>query len=340
MIRTELNKSHIALINSAVQIAFGSDSWVHEGTLSQGNSPSALYILKVNNKNYVAKLTDPNYPGCNLGAIYGAQIHGFNNMVAPKVHFSDPNTGIVIMDNIESVPFDEINHNQPDMIEKLSKLLKRLHLCSDFDKVSSSYKRIEFRHNMLPLNFKSHPLIKKAMHLKELIQHTLIDDGDIKPSHGDVSPFNLLFDGNFFWLVDWDTATQDNFYFDLVTCLIFFYFNNEEASEIFLNNYFEGTPNQVQRDKINLMKIFVYLYYGITFAFTSSMRKINLLPQGAIEGLPSYLEFMNSIGSGEIDLGEGLSQQQLGFIYLKMADSACSNEEFYKSVKRLKNGTQ
>ena len=63
MIRTEINSNHVTLINLAVKNAFGEDSWTHEETFSRGNSPAVLYNLKINNKNYVAKLTDPNYPG-------------------------------------------------------------------------------------------------------------------------------------------------------------------------------------------------------------------------------------------------------------------------------------
>ena len=336
MIPKELNKNHVPLINLAVKSAFPEDSWTHEKTLYQGNSPSVLYILNIKNKKFVAKLTDPNYPGSNLSTVYDAQIKGFNNKIAPKVSYSDPSAGILIMDHIEAVAFDKINYEQPETIEKLAKLLSRLHLCDDFKKGLSSFERVDFRHNLIPLNFKSHNLIKQAIQTKETIQETLTDDKDTKPSHGDLSPFNLLFDGNSFCLVDWDTATQDNLYFDLATCIIFFYFNNEEASEIFLRNYFGRSPSQVERDKLNLMKIFVYVYYGITFIYTSSLRKVELLSQEAIDTLPSYLEFMKSIGSGKANLGNGKSQQQLGFIYLKMAEAACSSEVFKNSIRRLK----
>ncbi len=336
MTRPKLNKDHVTLINCAVKKAFTEDSWTYVETFSRGNSPSALYKLKINNKNYVAKLTDPNYPGWSLTAAYSAQINGFHNKVAPRVHYSDPSTGILVMDYIEAAPLEEINHKQPEITEKLSKLLKRLHHCDDFQKGLSMYQRVEFRHNLLPPNFKSHNLIKHAMQAKEMIEHILIDANDIKPCHGDVTPFNLLFDRNSFWLVDWETATQDNFYFDVATCMIFFYFNNKKTSELFLNHYFERPPTQMERDKLDLMKVFVYVYYGITFAYTSSLRKVDLLSQEAIDALPSYLEFMDSIGSGEVNLGDGQAQQQLGFIYLKMAEAACSSEEFLNSVTSLK----
>ena len=335
MIPTELNENHVPLINLAIKSAFPENSWTHEKTLSQGNSPSVLYILNIKNKKFVAKLTDPNYPGSNLSTVYDAQIKGFNNKIAPRVYYSDPSAGILIMDHIEAVPFDKINHEQPETIEKLAKLLNRLHLCDDFQKGLSSFERVDFRHNLIPLNFKSHHLIKQAIQAKETIQKILIDDEDIKPSHGDLSPFNLLFDGSYFLLVDWDTATQDNLYFDLATCLIFFYFNNEEASEIFLQNYFGRSPSQAERDKLDLMKIFVYIYYGITFVYTSSLRKVELFSQEAIETLPSYSEFMKSIGSGKVNLGNGKSQQQLGFIYLKVVEVACSSEVFKNSITRL-----
>ena len=332
-----MNNEHQRLITQAVKNAFDADAWLHVETFSRGHSPSVLYKLKIKNKDYVAKLADPNYSGWNLSTVYGAQINGFKNAVAPKIYYSNPNTGILITDYIEAVSLDKINHKQPDTLEKLAKLLKRLHLCDDFQQGPSIYDRIEFRHNLLPLDFKSHPLIKKAIQVKEIIQQTLVDAKDIKPCHGDVSPFNLLFDGNDFCLVDWDTATQDNFYFDLATAMVFFYFDDEDASEVFLKHYFGQAPNQVERDKLNVMTIFVYLYYGINLAYTSSVTKINLLSQESIEALPSYSQFMDSIGSGKVNLDDGQSQQQLGFIYLKMADAVCRGDAFKNSISRLKH---
>ena len=334
---TEMTNEHQRLITQAVKNAFETDSWLHVDTFSRGHSPSVLYKLEIENNHYVAKLADPHYSGWNLSTAYGAQINAFKNGVAPKIHYSNPNTGILITEYIEAVSSDKINRKQPDRLEKLAKLLKRLHRCDDFQQGPSIYDRIEFMHNPLPLDFKSHPLIKQAMQVKETIQQTLVDAKDIKPCHGDVTPFNLLFDGNDFCLVDWDTVTQDNFYFDLATAMIFFYFDDEHASEVFLEHYFGQAPNQMETDKLNVMTIFVYLYYGISLAFTSSGRKIDLLSQEAIEALPNYSQFMDSIASGKVNLSDGQSQQQLGFIYLKMADAVCRGDAFKNSISRLKH---
>ena len=53
------------------------------------------------------------------------------------------------MDYIEAVSLGEINHSQPETVEKLAKLLKCLHRCDDFQKGQSSYERVEFRHNLI-----------------------------------------------------------------------------------------------------------------------------------------------------------------------------------------------
>ena len=38
----------------------------------------------------------------------------------------------------------------------------------------------------------------------------MIDKDDLRPCHCDIHPFNLLYDGNDFWLVDWAIAAQEN----------------------------------------------------------------------------------------------------------------------------------
>ncbi len=78
---------------------------------------------------------------------------------------------------------------------------------------------------------------------------------------------------------------------------------------------------QPEKAKFSLMQIFVYVYYGIMFIYASDKQQVELLSQEEIDDLPSYVEFMDAIRTGKINLGDGKSQQQLGFIYLKMGVS-------------------
>lgn len=335
MKKIEIKSELAALINQGVKNAFGQDSWELVEVLTQGLSSSSLYKLRVEGKDYVAKFSDPNHPHNNLNREYHAQAKGVNNLVAPTVHYADPTAGIIIMDYIDIAALDNISRQQPDMVEKFATFVKRLHSCDDFQKDASIYQRIEFVHDQLPPDFQASELIKLAIQVKDDLQKRLIDEEDLKPCHSDINPFNLLYDGNDFWLVDWAVAAQENFYFDLASCVTFFYFQNDNVAEMFLNAYFGRSINQNEEDKFNFMQAFVYVYYGLMFIFIGCTQKVNLLSQEEIDMLPSYLQFMNSIGSGEVNLGHSKSQQQLGFIYLKMAESAYYSQAFKDAAARL-----
>ncbi len=337
---TEMKGEHQALITQGVKNAFGQDSWELLEILTRGLSPSSIYKLKIDGRNYIAKFSDPNHPHNNLMREYHAQGNGVKNMVAPAVHYADSSVGIIIMDYVNMVVLDRANRQQPSMIEKFSQFVRRLHSCASFQKDASIYQRVEFVHDQLSHDFQTSELVKLSLQIKEEVQRRLIDKDDLKPCHCDINPFNLLYDGNDFWLVDWAAAAQENFYFDLASCVTFFFFQNNDVAEMFLNAYFKRSLNQNEKDKFNLMQAFVYVYFGLMFIFISCVQKVDLLSQKEIDKLPSYSLFMDSIGSGEVNLGCAKAQQRLGFIYLKMAKSAYNNQAFKNGVTRLKSKVQ
>ena len=333
---TEMKGEHQTLITQGVKNAFGQDSWELVEALTLGHSPSSIYKLRIDGRDYIAKFSDPNHPHNNLMREYHAQGNAVEKMAAPAVHYNDPSVGIIIMDYVNIVVVDRENRRQPEMIEKFSQFVRRLHSCASFQKAASIYQRVEFVHDQLPSDFQSSELVKLSLQIKEEVQRKLIDKDDLKPCHRDIHPFNLLYDCSDFWLIDWTAAAQENFYFDLASCVTFFFFQNNGAAEMFLNAYFKRSLNQNEKDKFNLMQAFVYVYFGLMLIFNSCVRKANLLSQKEIDKLPSYSQFMDSIESGEVNLGCGKSQQRLGFIFFKMAKSAYNNQAFKDGATRLK----
>lgn len=331
-----MKDQHQTLITQAVKNVFGQDSWELVEVLTLGHSPSSIYKLKIDGRDYIAKFSNPNDPHNNLKREYHAQGNGVKNRVAPVVHYADPSVGIIIMDYVNSVVVLERANQEQPMIEKVSQFIRRLHSCASFQKGRSVYQRVEFVYHQLPPDFQTSELVKLSLQIKDEVKKKMIDKDDLRPCHCDIHPFNLLYDGNDFWLVDWAIAAQENLYFDLASCVTYFFFRNNGAAEMFLNAYFKRPPNQNEKDKFNLMQAFVYVNFGLMLIYNGSVRRVNLLSQKEIDKLPSYSQFMDSIRSGEVNLECGKSQQRLGFVFLKMAKSAYNSQAFKNAASRLK----
>ena len=314
-----MQATHINLINQAVSHAFGNVAWSQNITITRGLSSASLYKLVIDGRDYVVKIDDPEHPHNDLIREYHAISIAAKHHIAPQVHYNDPQQGIILMDYIENVALPRDNLQQPEMIEKFANLVRHLHAGDDFKQAESIFQRVDMIHELLSTDWKNLAFIKQTLTIKTTLQDYLSDPDDQRPCHGDMNPYNLLFDGQSFCLVDWSAAAQENFYFDLASCAIFFYHGNDMAIAKFLQIYFSRTLSQQELDKFYLMQVFVALYYGIMFIYASTQQQNTPLSVQTIADLPSYATFMQSIGKGEVNLADSMAQQQLGWIYIQMA---------------------
>ena len=138
--------------------------------------------------------------------------------------------------------------------------------------------------------------------------------------------------GDEYFLVDWQAASPQSFYFDLACCATWFYFYNEDLCASFLEYYLGRDSTDEEKNKYYLMRIFTFIYYGIGFLSlplkTSS--DFPILIDSEIEKLPNHLLFMQSLGSGNVDLTDATTQQQFGFILLKVANNMLNQQRISK----------
>ena len=148
----------------------------------------------------------------------------------------------------------------------------------------------------------------------------LSDPKELRLSHRDINPYNLLFDGNSYYLVDWEASAQDNLYLDLATCVNYYFYDNADTARYFLEQYFGKELSQEQEDKLRLMRVAAFIYLGACFLSMDSESKQKVLSNEEINQLPSYAEYMKLIGNSK-NLAEPLVQQEYGFVCFKKVRS-------------------
>lgn len=335
MKKSELPIEHIEKINFAIQKGLGAKDWEPINLLSGGLTGVPVYRIAVENKSYAIKLENVNDKDFDLARSYKIIEMVSKQGISPLVYFTDAKQGIILMKYIESKP-------QPKdslvAMKRFAGFIRNLHKKNSFSKWKSVVEILELVYQRLPSEYRQKNIIKKCMQEIKKIENILFDPNDIRSCHCDLNPVNVLFDGDDYFLVDWQAASPQSFYFDLAYCAIWFYFYNEDLCASFLMCYLEREATEEEKAKYYLMRIFTNIYLGISFIALLFKENPNFhaLYDESIEKLPTYVAFMQSVGSGKANLADANVQQQFGFVFLKTAEGMMDQRYEY-ACKLLTN---
>lgn len=308
-------KEHYQLIGEAMAVAFDNTPWQVDAPLGAGLSSAALYKITTDSHTLVARLSN----GDNLANEYEAATIVGQTGIGPRVYLADAERGILLMAFLAGVPLASVGMGRPEQVEKLGRFIRRLHDGQVFPGREPIHHRINQITPTLPTTWQEDPLIHQALqHLPQLVQD-LDDPADLRPSHTDLNPNNLMYANDRFWLVDWEGASQQSLYFDLASCGNFFYYDYPALETHLLSAYFQRPPTSEETHKYYHMRRFVAVYYGCMFLYISRMMGATQLPDYALDTLPTYSEMMHKVAAGEANLGNPQTQQKLGLIYLLTA---------------------
>ncbi len=335
MKKSELSIEHIEKINFAVQKGLSAKDWEPINLLSGGLTGVPVYRIEVKNKSYAIKLENIADKNFDLVRSYKIIEMVSKQGISPTVYFTHAERGIILMEYIEQKPLPEAT---PVMMQKLAGVLRKLHEKNSFPKWKTVVEVLDYFYQQLPAEYMQKKLIKKCMKQTKKIEKYLFDQNDIRSCHCDLNPVNVLFDGNNYFLVDWQAASPQSFYFDLAYCASWFYFYSEDLSASFLTYYLGREATEEEKAKYYLMRIFTNIYSGIGFISLSlkAAHNSHFISDEGIEKLPTFMEFMQSIGSGKVNLANTNMQQQFGFVILKTAQGMM-DPRYQKAYKLLTN---
>lgn len=277
--------------------------------LARSVAGSCLYKIYSNyhKKNLVARVQKGSF--ADSSALYHDVLIASQEGYAPKVYLADLASGVIIL--------EEIAHQWPSerytssFFQKITHPLKQMHQGQPFQRTKLFYEWLEDIEEKLKIKnipiptfhvdyFKQYEKIKT-----KLKTNISIFKEDIKPTHHDINPGNILFDEKKAYLIDFETASQDIFYLDLAEAFNFFIYDDSKIKS-FLTAYFLNEPNATQISKFTLFKALAFLKNGLWLAHISGLKQ---LPED--QNILEYALFEARIRKGLVDFSNPQELQNL-----------------------------
>lgn len=295
-----ISLEHTKSINNALEKVFHVTHPDSIERLTKGLSSPGLYKITLNGKAYVVRFA-PKIRSLEdklreLNAMEIAAAIG----LAPAIVFADSCEGLLIMDFIETSGTLDL--------KLLAVGMRKIHEGPPFaETIMSVFDVIDYFMGRIGGAL---PTLTEAFALAKQLQSELTPLMIKKPCHQDLNPNNILFSEGRVYIIDWELAGQGDPFFDLATPIVL-YSLNEQAEKTFLDGYFLRELLPEEAFKLNKMKKFALIYYGLALISISQKNGEQLLSEVEIQSLPCIQELVK----------EGFPQciQRLGFAYLRQA---------------------
>jgi Ser/Thr protein kinase RdoA (MazF antagonist) len=136
------------------------------------------------------------------------------------------------------------------------------------------------------------------------------------PSHNDMNPTNLLWDGMRAWLVDWDVSGLNHPYYDLAVFSMFLRLEDSVALDL-LARQENATITAAQAETFRALRTLGALFCGMVF-FMLAGDLASTVPQH-LDETPTLLQFYARLRTGELALRSPVGQGMFGAAMLKDA---------------------
>jgi aminoglycoside phosphotransferase (APT) family kinase protein len=136
------------------------------------------------------------------------------------------------------------------------------------------------------------------------------------PSHNDVNPTNVLWDGARAWLVDWDEAGLTHPYYDLAVLSMFLRLDDTVALDL-LTRQESATITAAQAETLHALRKLAAIFCGVLF-FRLAGDLASTVPHH-LDETPTLLQFYARLRTGELAIRSPVGQGMFGAAMLKEA---------------------
>lgn len=183
--------------------------------------------------------------------------------VAPPIRFVDDAAGVVVLPFIEQRPLTDHPGGAEGAAAEVAGLLRRLHDAPTFAAHGDHLENLGRLVGFLGGSGRVGPgLLDRHREGFERIRAAYPWQPETFVSaHNDPNQFNLLYDGDRVWLIDWETASRNDPFIDLATACSHLAPTDELRDHV-LGTYLGRPPGAVDRARLSIMGSLVQLFAG------------------------------------------------------------------------------
>lgn len=297
--------------------------------LNGGLTSASIFLITTKNKSYVIRFFPHKIMKSRQHEIDSLKIASHEGY-GPKIYYADADEGFVIMDFLPDSSSTIQQETPSHTLTSLAELLRAIHHGSKFNHSNNYFKNVDKRLKFLQ-TFKPKDIhINTIEHILKVLHHTLSPYLEKTPCHLDLHPGNLIFVHNTFKAIDFESAAQDDPYFDVATVAIFFCTTPIEE-KILLSAYLRRMPTAIEQAKLYLMEQFILLAYGVCFLSTMPSQLINYKRLNT----PSYTDLINKKPFKNFDLKIQQNKLILSKVFINEVITRAQSNEFYRTIKIL-----
>ena len=332
----EIPEAKTDAVTRALREAFGATGIDDIRTMTAGLSKALVYRIVVQGSPYLLRIVRDTNVAAGPGQ--GDQTHHFAAMkmaaeagIGPCVRYTSTEDGVSITDFVPARPFP-----RTEALALLPATLQKLHALPTFpsaravnfldamDKLVQRFQAAE----VLPAS-KAAELFDFYAKVKSVYPH---DGSETVPSHNDMRPENILYDGHRAWLVDWEAAFLNDRYLDLGVVANFVATNPTEE-ETYLRTYFGEPVSEYRRARLYLMRQLLHLFYP-AFIMTLSCKGRSI---SSLADAPDLRNFLDRIWAGEIELAHDETKLAYAKAHISQALQNNRTPQFQEALRIVAN---
>jgi len=299
---------------SALAATFGTTPVDAVAPIGGGASSASVFHVTARGRGYLMRVEGEPSPLRNPQQ-YDAMRIAADAGIAPAIHFIDETSRVAIIDLVEHRPLQDFPGGAPALAGAVGMLLARLQAEPAFPSFVD-YPAIVtrlFAHVRRTGLFATGLLDPHVERLAELAEAYGAGKPRLVPSHNDVTPRNVLFDGRRLWLIDWESAYRNDPLVDAAIALDSFGFPRELEDGL-LEASLGRTSGGDDRRRLAIVRALTRLYYAGVFLSASSA-SWRAAPDDDLAA-PTPAEFRHALRNGHLAPGTPRTRHLLGKMYL------------------------
>ena len=221
--------------------------------------------------------------------------------VAPPIRFVDATAGAVVLPFVGQRPITDHPGGPAGVATDMADLLLRLHATPTFPPRGDHLENLGRLLDHLTASGRVAPgLLDRHREAFEQIRAAYPWHPETFVSaHNDPNQFNVLYDGDRLWLIDWETASRNDPFLDLATACTHVA-PTDELRDLVLRTWLGHEPDDRDRAKLALMGALVQLFAGCILL--TVVVDPNVDTHADLTAM-SIADFQAGIASGELQIG-------------------------------------